>query len=72
MHVVQDLDGVSILRASTDGKKIFIMLCAPAGFTENNHYYPAESFTLEGLESIASLHRVLTDLLDEHATIAGL
>lgn len=70
MHAVEDLDGINVIRLFTDGKAITLTITAPSGFTEN-HYYPAESFTLSGLEGIAKLHQLLGDLLDEHATLAN-
>jgi hypothetical protein len=58
MHVVEDIDGVSIVRgfADPDGS-CSLSLCAPSGFADG-HFYPAESFTIdtrEGVEALAAM-----------------
>lgn len=63
MHTVQDLDGVNMIRAYADTDTISLTLCAPAGFTEAQIPYPAESFTLDTIDGIRELAALCTALI---------
>lgn len=72
MHVVQDLDGVTIARGQADGEGVALTLFSPSGFTEGGSYFPAESITVNSVEGVRTLHNLLGNLLEEHDALVAL
>ena len=66
MHTVSDLDGTNIARAIHDDGDVSLTISSASGFGTNG-YYPAESMTLTGIESITNLHAICAALIEAHA-----
>lgn len=68
MHVVRDIDGVTVARGVAGKDKATLVLLAASGFSpESNTYYPAESITINDVEALATLHQLLEELLASYA-----
>lgn len=63
MHIVQDIDGVTMARAQAGPDLLKLQLSAPSGFTEDGGFFPAESLSIEGREGIAALYELLEGML---------
>ncbi|MGD9674521.1 MAG: hypothetical protein AB7U98_13695 [Candidatus Nitrosocosmicus sp.] len=66
-----DLDGVNILRAEMDLEGVpTLQFMSPAQAGDNP--WPAESFTLHGLEGTVALYNALGELLAAAAKLQGI
>lgn len=64
MHVVEDLDGITTVRAlATNGVCQMTLMCPK--YTVDGTFYPAESFQLHGIETITALRDLCNRMLEE-------
>lgn len=66
MHVVEDIDGVTVARGLATADKCQLTLMASSGFSEGC-YFPPESIAVLSVEGIAALHNLCGRLLDDYA-----
>lgn len=67
MHVVQDIDGVTVARGQATSEGLTLQLCSPSGFSEvGQTYYPAESLTFNSLAGVSALRQLCEDLIEAH------
>lgn len=71
MHTVIDLDGVNVARAkvlpgpAASLPTVLLEITSPSGFIDGQ-FYPAESFSLDSIESVRALHALLSTMIQEH------
>lgn len=44
---------------------VLLEVTSPSGFIDG-HFYPAESFALDSIESVKALHALLSSMIQEH------
>lgn len=71
MHVVEDIDGIISARARASAEdECFLTLLSSSGFGgPGGNFYPAESFTVSGIDAIAALHNLCERLMEAHAEL---
>ena len=69
MHVVEDLDGVTIARGQATADICSLTLQAASGFSEGT-YFPAESLGITTLAGIAALRDLCERLIEAHMEAA--
>jgi len=70
MHVVQDIDGVTVARGQATSDGITLQLVAPSGFSDGQGYYPAESLTLNTLAGLSALRQLCEELIEAHLELS--
>lgn len=65
MHTVIDLDGLNMARGKVTKAETLLVLSCPSVCRENG-YIPAESFTLDDIDAIRGLHKLLGEMLAAH------
>lgn len=70
MHVVIDLDGLNTARGKVVKSEVLLALSCPA-IVRESCYIPAESFTLDDIDAIRELHKLLSEMLDAHAAMTN-
>jgi len=66
VHEVVDLDGITVARAQAqEGEAPVLTLMQASGFL-GDRYYPAESITIDGFETMGLLHELLGQLIQAH------
>lgn len=73
MHIVQDIDGVTMARGVASADTIRLSLVAPSGFAEggNGGFFPAESLTFDSINGIRSLGNLCLELVAAHEEATG-
>lgn len=70
MHVLQDIDGVTVARGQATSDGVTLQLCAPSGFSEAQVYYPAESLTINTLAGLSALRQLCEELIEAHLELS--
>lgn len=69
MHVIEDLDGVTVARGQATADLCHITLMAASGFSEGT-YFPAESLAITSLAGVAALRDLCERLIEAHMEAA--
>lgn len=66
MHSIEDLDGVTVARATVQDGQCSLTLVAASGFTEGGAYFPAESLSINSAGGVAILRDLCQAMLDAY------
>lgn len=69
MHIVEDIDGVTVCRALATPDSCELTLLAASGFNETG-FFPAESLRISSLSGVAAIRDICERLIEAHLALS--